>query len=392
MMDVYALDKKIENYDEDRWLKQQYRILLQGNYYKFAQDSHLRQALLNTEDKVLVYASPDDTTWGVGITKEEQPDINNPFLWKGKNLLGYALMEVRDEIRRVYKNYEEEEEIHMAGKTTTYYQVNDLEAYYMEKIDKWHDEDNHNKIIDAILNDWPEEKCPEILMEKLPVAYNNTGQYKKAFETLEKLRTNQEGTPMWQYRLGYAFYYSKEYTKAKEAFNKALSLNLRKDIEEDCHLFLSWIGDFEEEKVIYYDDELGEFTLYNRQSIYAATIDWCGNEAKLYMYTGDESEFKQLIKQYKKSFANHSEWDIRAKAYACDELLTLKNDVWLDKEDDEVKLTEVEFKERMSLLILELHDESRYTLWYNDGDMFLGHVIVIEGDLKNGFTSVQIEG
>ncbi|MCT4509689.1 MAG: NADAR family protein [Tepidibacter sp.] len=92
MMDVYALDKKIENYDEDRWLKHQYRILLQGNYYKFAQDSHLRQALLSTGDKAILYANPDDRTWGIGMSIEELPDINNPFKWKGHNLLGYALM------------------------------------------------------------------------------------------------------------------------------------------------------------------------------------------------------------------------------------------------------------------------------------------------------------
>lgn len=28
----------------------------------------------------------------------------NPLKWRGENLLGFALMEVRDEIRRVWKN------------------------------------------------------------------------------------------------------------------------------------------------------------------------------------------------------------------------------------------------------------------------------------------------
>jgi SUMO ligase MMS21 Smc5/6 complex component len=30
----------------------------------------------------------------------------NPCKWKGQNMLGFALMEVRDEIQRVYKNYD----------------------------------------------------------------------------------------------------------------------------------------------------------------------------------------------------------------------------------------------------------------------------------------------
>ncbi|MCT4595465.1 MAG: NADAR domain-containing protein [Anaeromicrobium sp.] len=387
IMEIHALDKKIKNFDKDMWSKQQYRCALQGNYYKFAQDSHLRQALLSTGDKAIVYANPNDRTWGIGSSIEEA-NINNPFKWKGDNLLGYALMEVRDEIRRVFKNYEEEGKIQMVDKTDKYYKVNDL----MVKMDKWHEAGEYHKIIFAILNYLPEEEYTDEIMGYLAVAYNNTGQYKKAVETLEKLRPSQEDTSMWQYRLGYALYYSREYTKAREAFNKALLLEPRKDIEEDCHLFLSWIEDVEEERVTYYDDELGEFRLYGKTGLYAATINWCDNESTLNIYTEDKSELKKFINQYKKSFLNHTEWDAKVKAYACDELLTLKNNVWLDEEEGEVKLTELEFKERMSLDILELHDDNRYTLWYDDGDMFFGHVIVIEGDFENGFTSVQIEG
>ena len=31
-------------------------------------------------------------------------NILNPLKWRGENLLGFALMEVRDEIRRIWKN------------------------------------------------------------------------------------------------------------------------------------------------------------------------------------------------------------------------------------------------------------------------------------------------
>ena len=36
----------------------------------------------------------------------DDENIENPFCWKGENLLGFALMEARDEIKRVYKNYD----------------------------------------------------------------------------------------------------------------------------------------------------------------------------------------------------------------------------------------------------------------------------------------------
>ena len=38
--------------------------------------------------------------------KYNNENIENPFFWQGENLLGFALMEVRDEIKRVYKNYD----------------------------------------------------------------------------------------------------------------------------------------------------------------------------------------------------------------------------------------------------------------------------------------------
>lgn len=64
----------------------------------------MREFLLSTGNKILVEASPLDTIWGVGFD-EENLNIYNPTMWRGKNILGFALMEVRDELRRVYKNF-----------------------------------------------------------------------------------------------------------------------------------------------------------------------------------------------------------------------------------------------------------------------------------------------
>ncbi|MDR0273088.1 MAG: NADAR family protein, partial [Clostridiales bacterium] len=61
--------------------------------------------LLSTNDKILVEASPLDTIWGIGYSKDNDKAAN-PQNWRGLNLLGFALMEVRDELKRVYKNYD----------------------------------------------------------------------------------------------------------------------------------------------------------------------------------------------------------------------------------------------------------------------------------------------
>jgi ribA/ribD-fused uncharacterized protein len=47
-----------------------------------------------------VEASPYDTVWGIGM-KEDDPDCRNPRLWKGENLLGFALMDVREKLSKM---------------------------------------------------------------------------------------------------------------------------------------------------------------------------------------------------------------------------------------------------------------------------------------------------
>ncbi|WP_459076786.1 NADAR domain-containing protein [Herbivorax alkaliphila] len=38
--------------------------------------------------------------WGIGMAVDDE-NIENPLEWKGLNLLGFAFMEVRDELIRV---------------------------------------------------------------------------------------------------------------------------------------------------------------------------------------------------------------------------------------------------------------------------------------------------
>lgn len=48
-------------------------------------------------------ASPYDKIWGIGMCDDDK-FIENPLFWKGKNLLGFALMEVRDSLNSVKEN------------------------------------------------------------------------------------------------------------------------------------------------------------------------------------------------------------------------------------------------------------------------------------------------
>ena len=66
----------------------------EGLYAKFIQNDILKRKLLDTNDFILVEASPYDSIWGIGMTSAVASKVSQNQ-WKGKNLLGIALMEVR---------------------------------------------------------------------------------------------------------------------------------------------------------------------------------------------------------------------------------------------------------------------------------------------------------
>lgn len=103
--EIKSLGRKVKNFDEKLWDKCKYSIILNGNYAKFIQNKPLMEYLISTEDKILVEASPYDDIWGIKMSVDNN-EIENPLAWKGKNLLGFALMEVRNELMRVCKNYD----------------------------------------------------------------------------------------------------------------------------------------------------------------------------------------------------------------------------------------------------------------------------------------------
>uniref|UniRef100_UPI004055E90B NADAR family protein n=1 Tax=Agathobacter sp. TaxID=2021311 RepID=UPI004055E90B len=98
-----ALGRKVRNFNEATWNKVKYSIVLNGNYEKFSQNEELREFLLSTGDDILVEASPFDAIWGIHMSQNDA-NAQNPLKWRGSNLLGFALMEARDEIRRVRAN------------------------------------------------------------------------------------------------------------------------------------------------------------------------------------------------------------------------------------------------------------------------------------------------
>lgn len=98
--EIKSLGRKVKNFVQEVWDKAKHSIILTGSYYKFTQNDKLKEFLIGTGDKILVEASPYDAVWGIKMDVNDK-DINNPLKWRGRNMLGFALMEVRDEIKKI---------------------------------------------------------------------------------------------------------------------------------------------------------------------------------------------------------------------------------------------------------------------------------------------------
>lgn len=96
--EVKKLGRKVKNFNPEQWDDSKFGIVKAANFYKFSQTPELKKFLLSTGNRIIVEASPVDAIWGIGMAKNDA-GIENPNNWKGENLLGYALMEVRDELK-----------------------------------------------------------------------------------------------------------------------------------------------------------------------------------------------------------------------------------------------------------------------------------------------------
>ena len=93
-MDAKKLGRKIDSFDQKVWDETKYSLVYNVVLNKFKQDVKLGKQLKETGDKTLVEASPYDKIWGIGISADDK-NILNPMSWKGQNLLGKILMDVR---------------------------------------------------------------------------------------------------------------------------------------------------------------------------------------------------------------------------------------------------------------------------------------------------------
>jgi len=95
-----ALGRQVRDFDGQKWKAVVEGVAEDAQWLKFSQVQECREALLGTADLTLVEASPVDAIWGIGYRGDEAEGREDEW---GKNILGVALMKVRDRLRKEQK-------------------------------------------------------------------------------------------------------------------------------------------------------------------------------------------------------------------------------------------------------------------------------------------------
>ncbi len=96
---IKKLGREVQGYDDSVWNGVRQIIVYEGLTAKFSQNEDLKAKLLETKDVILAECAVRDKIWGVGLSMTDEKRFDKDK-WKGQNLLGYALMLVREHLSK----------------------------------------------------------------------------------------------------------------------------------------------------------------------------------------------------------------------------------------------------------------------------------------------------
>ena len=93
-----GFSRVIRDFDELRWNGQKGAVLYRGLAERFREHPEMVPELMATGEETLVYCDPVDGELGIRRWKSD-PEAQDPSKWRGQNLLGFTLMELRAAFR-----------------------------------------------------------------------------------------------------------------------------------------------------------------------------------------------------------------------------------------------------------------------------------------------------
>lgn len=214
-------------------------------------------------------------------------------------------------------------------------------------------------------------------------------------------------------RIGWGFDFQQSeiyHIKArKEISNEENSLPVSLSYLDNCYMVVeiveAFVSDSRLDKlkeqvikpVMIEEENLGRFVLNRQLSLFEGTAEWHGKKFGVILEPDDESEdtAEKAFSCFKEFYKDIENWDFRCRTYAAKELLEQANE-WLKEcaGDGEkvIPITQQSFVDRICLTEISISPDGDFMLFYNDDDLFFGHLINIEADIDGELFSAYISG
>jgi hypothetical protein len=138
------------------------------------------------------------------------------------------------------------------------------------------------------------------------------------------------------------------------------------------------------------DAVLGRLTWDDNLDWYSGKIECGGLPVDVSMIRDATGSVDIALTRARNVVRNSNKYVQLARTYAVERLLDLKNDNWLD--ENEEPLTPADFMGRMTLESMVFGPNGDITYYHRDGGMFWGHCIQICVDAKDKCTGADIPG
>jgi len=135
---------------------------------------------------------------------------------------------------------------------------------------------------------------------------------------------------------------------------------------------------------------LGLLRYNNEYDWYEGQVTFRQLQIPICLATDDEGKIESVLSRVNNFVIQLDQYGEKAKDYAVNRLLELKNSAWLD--ENEKPLTPEQFKTLMILESIVISSEGNVEFYHNDGGLFFGHCILVTMDSSNDFIDAHIAG
>lgn len=150
-----------------------------------------------------------------------------------------------------------------------------------------------------------------------------------------------------------------------------------------------------DDPITFDDPVLGTFRYDRRLSWFVLEREWNGVSTQLtlqgetwHKHDPDIGQARLLAQDARRFWDDEAGLLKQCEDKAVEELLELANE-W---QEEHGPVSEEQFRTRISPQSLGLYEGLDFEIWFEDGDLFWGHGILVSGNFETGFRSAEMHG